>query len=140
MKRTIDSLLDQTGVQRTGQQALQKVVEDTYEELFKSNGPDAAWDAAWAKHKHLIWKKVTEQQRAIMDRDFSEAELLEALQEMPSSKSPGHDGITAEFFLAFWSDLKEMVLAAVVDAWEQGSPGPFFNKGLVCLCPKTGDP
>lgn len=58
---------------------------------------------------------------------------------MPAGKSPGHDRMTREFFLSFWMDLKGMVVAAVHDAWDLGSLGEYFNRGLVCLCPKTGD-
>lgn len=30
-------------------------------------------------------------------------------------------------------------MEAVKDAWDTGTLGSFFNKGLVCLCLKTGD-
>lgn len=32
-----------------------------------------------------------------------------------------------------------MVVSAVQDAWVGGSLGEYFKRGLVCLCPKTGD-
>lgn len=70
------------------------VVEEAYEAVSSSTGPSEEWHALWEQRAHLFKEKVTEQQRAVMDRDFTEDELLQALQELPGGESPGHDGMT----------------------------------------------
>lgn len=52
----------------------------------------------------------------------------------------GHDGFPKEFYAAFWSDMRELTLDAVHATWLGKSMGAFFNTGLICLCPKGGDP
>lgn len=138
-KRTMQSLLDKTGSLHTNQKEMKKVIEDIYAAVFSSSGPDAEWQKLWDEYGHLMKEKVSERQRAILERPLTVEELEAALREMPSGKSPGHDGATKEFFSLFWDDLKGLIMEAVQDAWENGSFGEFFNKGLVCLCLKTGD-
>lgn len=67
----METVFDQDGLPQKSQQELKKIVEDTYAGLFHLDGSDAAWQAAWDAHKHLIQQKVTAQQRAIMDREFT---------------------------------------------------------------------
>ena len=42
--------------------------------------------------------------------EITEEELLKALTKTPNNKSPGNDGITKEFYEAFWDDLKTALL------------------------------
>ena len=38
--------------------------------------------------------------------DLSEKELYMSLMSMQNNKSPGNDGLTKEFFVTFWEDIK----------------------------------
>ena len=42
----------------------------------------------------------------ICESEISEKDLITALKSMPYSKSPGHDGLSKEFYEHFWDDLK----------------------------------
>ena len=46
--------------------------------------------------------KLTKVQSQKCDGEIAEGELLKALKKMPNDKSPGNDGITKEFYEAFW--------------------------------------
>ena len=48
---------------------------------------------------------------------INDIELLNALRDLPSGKSPGIDGLPAEFYKVFWTDLKEYYLNAVDHAY-----------------------
>lgn len=100
-KKTMEELLDREGNPQRGLKEMKSIVEKAYEEIFQSTSLDEAWQRAWEEHKQLIQKKVSQQQQVVMDTVFTEDEILEALQELPVGKSPGHDGITKEFMLAF---------------------------------------
>ena len=32
---------------------------------------------------------------------------------MPNNKSPGNDGLTKEFFLTFWDDIKDIYISSI---------------------------
>ena len=42
----------------------------------------------------------------ICESEITEKDLITALKSMPIGKSPGHDGLTKEFYEHFWDDLK----------------------------------
>ena len=44
------------------------------------------------------------------DNELSEKELYISLMSMQKNKSPGNNGLTKEFFVAFWEDLKDVYL------------------------------
>ena len=44
------------------------------------------------------------------DNELSEKELYISLMSMQKNKSPGNDGLTKEFFVAFWEDIKGVFL------------------------------
>ncbi|CAM2099443.1 unnamed protein product [Caretta caretta] len=78
------------------------------------------------------------------DRDRLElpltlAEFSEALCRMPTNKSPGMDGLTVEFYRAFW-DILSPDLATVCAESLQGGVLPLSCRRVVfTLLPKKGD-
>ena len=54
--------------------------------------------------------KLNEQQKNSCEIDLTEAELHKTLKSFSKNKSPGLDGITAEFYLCFWEPIKSKLL------------------------------
>lgn len=52
--------------------------------------------------------KLSDQERDSLDREISDMELSNSLMSMANHKSPGFDGITAEFYKCFWIHLKDL--------------------------------
>ncbi len=71
------------------------------------------------------------------DGSLEEKECLAALKEMSHNKTPGCDGIPAEFFTVFWSDIKHYMLLhsvfllTVVKCLDQ-------KRGIINWIPKPG--
>ena len=49
---------------------------------------------------------LTSKNLDICQSEITEKDLITVLKSMPSGKSPGHDGLTKEFYEYFWDDLK----------------------------------
>ncbi|CAM2117401.1 unnamed protein product [Caretta caretta] len=64
--------------------------------------------------------------RDLLERPLTLAEFSEALRRMPTNKSPGMDGLTVEFYHAFW-DILGPDLATV---WAESLQGGVFP--LLC--------
>ena len=45
---------------------------------------------------------LTDEQRRFLDDKISSYEYLEALKSFQTTKTPGNDGLTVEFYLGFW--------------------------------------
>ena len=46
--------------------------------------------------------------------------LRNSLKSMQNDKSPGNDGLTKEFYVTFWKELKEIFVDSVPEAKEKG--------------------
>ena len=62
--------------------------------------------------------KLTKEQSQKCEGVITEEELLKDLKKIPNNKSPGNDGITKEFYEAFWDDLKTPILLSVNKAFK----------------------
>ena len=54
--------------------------------------------------------KLTAQQSSFCDANISQDELFKTLKSFSKNKSPGLDGLTAEFYITFWEQLKLTLL------------------------------
>ena len=66
-------------------------------------------------HDNIFSPEVPETKLGNNQKEFSEGllsvtECLESLKTMESGKSPGMDGIPAEFYKVFWDDLSPFLL------------------------------
>ncbi|CAM4537167.1 unnamed protein product, partial [Lepidochelys olivacea] len=90
----------------------------------------------------VLWEELPTV--SVGDRDRLElpltlAEFLEALHRMPTNKSPGMDGLTVEFYRAFW-DILGPDLATVWAESLQGGVLPLScRRAVLALLPKKGD-
>ena len=64
------------------------------------------------------------------------AECLESLKTMESNKTPGTDGIPAEFYKVFWNDIKSFFLASINASYAKGLLSISQRRGLISLIPK----
>ena len=53
---------------------------------------------------------LTNEQKDFCEIELGEKELSNALKSMPNNKTPGNDGLSKEFYEAFWNKLKNLLL------------------------------
>lgn len=73
-----------------------------------------------------------------MDADLSIDELDKAVHQMAKGKSPGPDGLTVEFYIFFWNDIRQMLFEALVECISRLDLSPTMKPGLITLIPKSG--
>ena len=57
-----------------------------------------------------IKKRITPQQRLDLDKQITRQELEQALEKLQKKKTPGPDGIPAEFYQTHWSIFGDLYL------------------------------
>ena len=67
---------------------------------------------------------------------MTRAECLKALKEMDSNKTPGSDGLPAEFYKIFWNDIADFLLGSINYAYKTGQLSVSQKRGIVKLIPK----
>ena len=80
--------------------------------------------------------KLTKEQSQKCEGVITEEELLKALKKLPNNKSPGNDGITKEFYEAFWDDLKTPLLLSVNKAFKVGELSTSPKQAVIKLIEK----
>ena len=55
---------------------------------------------------------------------------------MQNDKSLGNDGLTKEFYEAFWNELKEIFVDSVLEAKEKGHLSIFQREAIIKLIEK----
>ena len=67
---------------------------------------------------------------------LTEKECLKALKSMDSEKTPGTDGLPAEFYKIFWNDIASTLINALNFAYETGKLSITRRRGIIKLIPK----
>ena len=57
--------------------------------------------------------KISNEHKEFCDKDVTLEDLEACLFNMSIGKSPGNDGLTVEFYKAFWSDLKSTLFESI---------------------------
>ena len=70
------------------------------------------------------------------DGILTETECVEALKSMDPDKTPGTDGLPAEFYKLFWNDISIYLLSALNLAYESGCLSVTQKRGIIKLIPK----
>ena len=61
--------------------------------------------------------KLSEEQKSMCDAGITIDELFKTLKSFRRNKSPGIDGITAEFYIAFWTQIKDKLFLVYSDSF-----------------------
>ncbi|CAM2097000.1 unnamed protein product [Caretta caretta] len=90
----------------------------------------------------VLWEELPTV--SVGDRDRLElpltlAEFSEALLHMPTNKSPGMDGLTVEFYCAFWNILGPELAIVWAESLQGGVLPLSCRRALLALLPKKGD-
>ena len=90
---------------------------------------------------------LTDHEREICEGLFTLDELFAALKGLQTVKTPGSDGLSTEFYLCFWDDLRELLLSVLNESFHAGSLAKSQYEGLLRLiykmrggCQKIGVP
>lgn len=85
-------------------------------------------------------KPISQNNIDVMDKELTEEELLKVIKSLPNNKTPGEDGLPAEFYKLFWINIKSLLLASYRFSLQQGSLSITQRRGVLCLIPKKSDP
>ena len=80
--------------------------------------------------------QLTEDQFKDCEFILSEKDLLLVVKSMPSNKSPSKDGLTKEFYEAFWEDLKTPLISSCKSAFDKGELSNSQKQAVINLIEK----
>ena len=133
----ITSLEDGDGLLQAGRYELEGLVLQHFSKVFA-----ASEEAMGANNELLtaIEASIMEEDNKALLEPITQEELLAALKSCPRSKSPGEDGLTAEFFLASWDVIGKNFLEVTNSMLQARRVAPSHTKGVMVLIPKVPRP
>ncbi|XP_074299825.1 uncharacterized protein LOC141630996 [Silene latifolia] len=96
-KNHISKLVDDGGVVRCGDEAVSRVPTSYFTELFTA-APARDFEDVFAGMEG----RVTAEMNSELGREYSEEEVVEALNQMHPLKAPGPDGMNCLFYQTYW--------------------------------------
>ena len=72
----------------------------------------------------------------LCENDLTEDELLITLKSMQNNKTPVNDGLTKEFYEAFWNEIKHVFLKSLKQAKEKGQLSISQRQAVIKLIEK----
>ena len=80
--------------------------------------------------------KISDDHKHVCDNGLSIDELKDSLLDMHKKKTPGNDGLTSEFYLAFWDDIKNIFFSSVNYSFEVGHLSTSQRQAIIKLLEK----
>ena len=130
---TITSLVDNEGIIKSGSENVLKITHDFYSNLYKRSEEDINEQNYFFRNINI---KLNREERDSLDEPFTNAELLKALEDLKSNKSPGDDSVTKELLLFFWNELSPIYLRAILEIKQKQELCPSQKRGLITIAYK----
>ena len=92
------------------------------------------------KYDCIVESKLNQDNLLCCEGKLTLEECEVSVKNMKTNKSPGSDGLTAEFYKTFWNKIKHHVLHSLNYAYQTGELSDSQKLGVVSLIFKKGDP
>ena len=81
-------------------------------------------------------QKLDNTQKILLDSNISREEVLNSIKELARDKSPGPDGLTADWYKFFTNQIADVLLEAFLAAAKEGTLHNSALFGIISLIPK----
>ena len=110
--------------------------ETFYNNLYSSNNGSQNERADKVFFKTQMEKRLDQTKQDTCEGLLTKTECLEALKNMECNKTPGSDGLPAEFYKVFWNDIADLFLKSLNYAHQIGQMSVTQRRGIIKLIPK----
>ena len=109
-------LIDNTGQINEGSEKVLEVVFYFYSSLYRKETEDILLQKNVFQN---IDKRLTSDDKEALDLALDKEVLFNALKELQSNTSPGHDSLTKEFDVYFWQEISPIYLKCIAEVKEK---------------------
>ena len=139
--KTIRNLKTENNIRISKDAEILQEAKTFYESLYSSKidlSTSNEKEDSFFPENHKI--KLNYNQKMSCEGLLSAAECLQSLKTMESGKSPGTDGLPAEFYKMFWNDVSTFLIDALNMSFSKGYLSISQRRGLITLLPKKNKP
>jgi len=136
-QNNLESLEGESGEIHDTQEKLEKYIHQHFTAKLSTSGPPPPASSPFLDELQSV---VTPEDNDALLAPITKEELHAALLSSPRHKSPGDDGLTAEFYIASYEILEEDMLAVFNHMLEHRTVSRSHKTGVMVLVPKIARP
>ena len=87
-------------------------------------------------HRCTSLPKLSDEKKLLCEGRFTYAECFKALNEFQNGKSPGNDGLSAEFYKTFWPIVGHLMVDSLHSEFKHGELSSSQKQGIIKLIDK----
>ena len=114
-----------------------KAIKSFYEKLYSNLDVTPEMNLEGSNFQKNI-PRLSEESRIACEGKITIEEGLAVLKTMKLNKSPGNDGLSAEFYTTFWFQIGKDLVEALNEAYERGNLTASQKQGVITLIEKDG--
>ena len=134
--KIMQSLLSEDGRLVNTQEEILKETTNFYQNLYTSETTD---DLAQDYLLNNLTETLTDEDRDTVEGEITLDELFTAIKSFANSKSPGCDGLTAEFYQTFFNVIGTDLVEVINDGFNRGELSLSMRRGVIVLIWKGDD-
>lgn len=119
------------------QRVISKEILTFYSQLYTSKFSENETLTFFEGIKHHI-PQITEVFRDTCDGELQIQEMDAVISKIKINKSPGVDGLTANFYKHFWPDVHHFLFHTFLEILNSHTLSPSMKQGIIILIPKPG--
>lgn len=131
----IKKIKDEEGVWWRGDEHVERVLINYYDDLFSSSNPSNIEEVC-----EVVSGKLSKDHKVWCEMEYTPEEVKEAIFQMHPLKAPGPDGLPALFFQKFWHIVGREVQDLVLKFLNNSEDPHEINKIFLVLIPKGKNP
>ena len=137
-KKTVSNIKLDSGVEITNQKDILNELKSFYQNLYTSTYESEGVYRAYEISDDDVPVKCTDEQKIACEGSITLNECTEAIKTFKKHKSPGCDGIPAEFYLYFWPEIGPKLVDSLNYSCKNGLLLLSQRRAIITLLKKKG--
>ena len=133
-KTQINRIRNAKGEVTTDTAEIQKIMRDYYKQLYANKMDNLEEMDKFLEMHNLL--KLNQEEIENMNRPSTSTEIEPVIINLPTTKCPGPDGFTSEFYQTFREELTSILLKLFQNIAEGGTLPKSFYEATITLIPK----
>lgn len=109
---------------------IENTIINFYQNLY-SNQKEDDWEI-----QGITWDPISMEAARLLEANFTEQEVWEAINQCEGDKAPGPDGFSMAVYKEHWGVMKHDIMAFINEFYRNGKVSSKMNETYICLIPK----